>query len=50
MEFDLHTMAQIVLVQLNTIKKYCENILDDGQVNGKDVNKIQRMFNIVNEK
>lgn len=50
MEFNEETMAQIVHIQLNTILSYCEHFLVDGYgVYPKDVNKIQRIFDIVND-
>ena len=50
MEFDLHTQGQIVNIQIRTIMDFLTNITDKGYVIGKDADKIQRMFKIVNEK
>ena len=50
MEFNEETMAQIVHIQLNTILSYCGKILEDGYVLSKDVNKIQKIFDIINDK
>jgi hypothetical protein len=50
MEFNEETMAQIVHIQLNRILSYCGKILEDGYVLSKDVNKIQKIFDIINDK
>lgn len=50
MEFNEETMAQIVHIQLNCILSYCGKILEDGYVLSKDINKIQKIFDIINDK
>jgi hypothetical protein len=50
MEFDDFTMAQVVHIQINTIMKYLQNFLDGASVYPKDIDKIQKMFDITNDK
>lgn len=50
MEFNEETMAQVVHIQLNSVIKYCTDILTEGIVLPKDVKKIQKMFDIINDK
>ena len=50
MEFNDKTKAQIVKIQLLDIIKYCANFLEDGNVMPEDVEKIQLLFKIVNNK
>lgn len=50
MEFNDKTKAQIVKIQLFDIIKYCANILEDGNVMPEDVEKIQLLFKIINNK
>lgn len=50
MEFDNFTKAQIVHIQINTIMKYLTNFLDGADVYPKDIDKIQKMFDITNDK
>lgn len=50
MEFDDFTMAQVVHIQISTIMKYLQNFLDGADVYQKDIDKIQKMFDITNDK
>ena len=50
MEFDDFTMAQVVHIQINTIMKYLQNFLDGADVYQKDIDKIQKMIDITNDK
>lgn len=50
MKFDDFTMAQVVHIQINTIMKYLQNFLDGASVYPKDIDKIQKMFDITNDK
>lgn len=50
MEFDNFTKAQIVHIQINSIMKYLTNFLDGADVYPKDIDKIQKMFDITNDK
>lgn len=50
MEFNDETKAQIVHIQLDTIVKYCAKIFDEGVVLPKDVIKIQKIFDIINDR
>lgn len=50
MEFDNFTKAQIVHIQINSIMKYLTNFLDGADVYQKDIDKIQKMFDITNDK
>lgn len=44
------TRAQIVHIQINSIMKYLTNFLDGADVYPKDIDKIQKMFDITNDK
>ena len=50
MELNELTKAQIVHIQINTIMKYLQNFLDGASVYPKDIDKIQKMFDITNDK
>jgi len=50
MEFDNSTKAQIVHIQIISIMKYLTNFLDGADVYQKDIDKIQKMFDITNDK
>lgn len=50
MELNELTKAQIVHIQINTIMKYLQNFLDGAGVYPKDIDKIQKMFDITNDK
>lgn len=50
MEFNERTKAQIVNIQINTIMEYLIKFLEGKGINPKDVDNIQKMFNIVNGK
>lgn len=50
MEFNERTKAQIVNIQIITIIGYLTKFLKGKRVNPKDVDNIQKMFNIVNGK
>ena len=50
-EFDYATKCQIVHIQLNDIRHFCDRFLEDGEgISPMNVDKIQRIFKIVNEK
>ena len=49
-EFDYFTKCQIVHIQLDSILKYCTRFYEGEGIAPKDVDKIQRMFKIINEK
>ena len=44
------TKAQIVHIQIISIMKYLTNFLDDADICQKDIDKIQKMFDIINNK
>ena len=44
------TKAQIVHIQINSIIRYLTNFLDDADICQKDIDKIQKMFDITNDK
>lgn len=44
------TKAQIVHIQIISIMKYLTNFLDDADICQKDIDKIQKMFDITNDK
>ena len=50
MGFDYTTTAQIVHIQIISIMKYLTNFLDGANVYRKDIDNIQKMFDIVNGK
>ena len=50
MEFNDATKAQIVHIQIISIMKYLTNFLDDADICQKDIDKIQKMFDITNDK
>lgn len=50
MEFNEETMAQVVHIQLDSIIKYCTDILTEGVILPKDVKKVQKIFDIINDK
>lgn len=50
-KFDYLTKCQIVHIQLNDIQRFCNRFLENGEgISAENVDKIQRMFKIVNEK
>ena len=49
-EFNEATKSQIVAIQVRCILEYIIKLYENSSIRGKDANKIQRMFNIVNEK
>ena len=50
MEFNDATKAQIVHIQIISIMKYLTKFIDGVDVYEKDVDKIQKMFDITNDK
>lgn len=44
------TKTQIVHIQIISIMKYLTNFLDDADICQKDIDKIQKMFDITNDK
>ena len=44
------TKAQIAHIQIISIMKYLTNFLDDADICQKDIDKIQKMFDITNDK
>ena len=50
MEFNDATKAQIVHIQINSIIRYLAKFIDGADVYEKDVDKIQKMFDIINDK
>ena len=50
MELNDATKAQIVHIQINSIIRYLTKFIDGADVYKKDVDKIQKMFDITNDK
>ena len=50
MKFNDATKAQIVHIQINSIMKYLTKFIDGADVYEKDIDKIQKMFDITNDK
>ena len=50
MELNDATKAQIVHIQIISIMKYLTNFIDGADVYQKDIDKIQKMFDITNDK
>lgn len=50
MELNDATKAQIVHIQINSIIRYLTKFIDGADVYEKDVDKIQKMFDITNDK
>lgn len=50
MEFNDATKAQIVHIQIISIMKYLTKFIDGADVYEKDIDKIQKMFDITNDK
>ena len=50
MEFNDAIKAQIVHIQINSIIRYLTKFIDGADVYEKDVDKIQKMFDITNDK
>ena len=50
MELNDATKAQIVHIQIISIMKYLTKFIDGADVYEKDVDKIQKMFDITNDK
>ena len=50
MEFNDATKAQIVHIQINYIIRYLTKFIDGADVYEKDIDKIQKMFDITNDK
>ena len=50
MEFNDATKAQIVHIQIISIMKYSTKFIDGADVYEKDIDKIQKMFDITNDK
>ena len=50
MEFNDATKAQIVHIQIISIMKYLTKFIDGASVYQKDIDKIQKMFDITNDK
>ena len=50
MEFNDATKAQIVHIQIISIMKYLAKFIDGASVCQKDIDKIQKMFDITNDK
>ena len=50
MELNDATKAQIVHIQINSIIRYLTKFIDGADVYEKDVHKIQKMFDITNDK
>lgn len=48
MEFNEETKAQIIAIQMKDIVNFCENIAKKGYITMLDVEKIDKMFKIVN--
>ena len=44
------TKAQIVHIQINSIIRYLTKLIDGADVYEKDIDKIQKMFDITNDK
>ena len=44
------TKAQIVHIQIISIMKYLTNFIDGTGIHQKDIDKIQKMFDITNDK
>ena len=50
MELNDATKAQIVHIQINSIIRYLTKFIDGADVYEKDIDKIQKMFDITNDK
>lgn len=50
MELNDATKAQIVHIQIISIIRYLTNFIDGADVYEKDIDKIQKMFDITNDK
>ena len=50
MELNDATKAQIVHIQINSIIRYLTKLIDGADVYEKDIDKIQKMFDITNDK
>lgn len=50
MELNDATKAQIVHIQINSIIRYLTKFIDGADVYQKDIDKIQKMFDITNDK
>ena len=50
MELNDATKAQIVHIQINYIIRYLTKFIDGADVYEKDIDKIQKMFDITNDK
>ena len=50
MELNDATKAQIVHIQINSIIRYLTKFIDGADVYEKDIDKIQKMFDITNNK
>lgn len=50
MEFNELTKAQIVHIQIISIMEYLAKFIDGAGVCQKDIDKIQKMFDITNDK
>lgn len=50
MELNDATKAQIVHIQIISIIRYLTNFIDGAYVYEKDIDKIQKMFDITNDK
>ena len=50
MELNDATKAQIVHIQINSIIRYLTKFIDGAGVYEKDIDKIQKMFDITNDK
>ena len=50
MELNDATKAQIVHIQINSIIRYLAKFIDGADVYEKDIDKIQKMFDITNDK
>ena len=50
MELNDATKAQIVHIQINYIIRYLTKFIDGASVYQKDIDKIQKMFDITNDK
>ena len=48
--FDVKTLSQVIKIELMDIVKFCLQHVESGSIKGSDVEKVQRMFNIVHEK
>ena len=50
MKFNDATKSQIVHIQIISIMKYLTKFIDGADVYEKDIDKIQKMFDITNDK